>query len=565
MAFPSRTEWQALFDNLSKKEKGLFLFLFLTAWVAGTFILIRVDRYHSDRIPTQGGRITEGVVGTPRFINPLLAISDADRDLTRTIYASLLRPDARGELVPQLAEHYSVSEDGLVYSFILREDLEWHDGKPLTTEDVAFTIELAKNPAIRSPKLANWEGVDVEVLSDREIRFVLHRPFAPFLGNATLGIMPKHEWKDISPEAFSLAIRNTQPVGSGPFKVETVIKNEETGIISAYTLRRFKEYKPEPAYLDNIEFKFYSTADDLASALTRGEIDTANMEYERAKAISGVTEIHLPRIVGIFFNQDNSTLLRDLSLRTALNMATDRQHIVNEVAGGYGTPTSLPIPPGSFAYAEDLEETVYDIAGARAILERAGYEDSDGDGILEQVIKKDRTKVSITIATLETPELSRTAELVAHMWREIGIETNIARFELGDFEQTVIRPRDYDVILFGQNMGYDSDPFGFWHARQIRHPGSNIALYANTKVDGYLEEAQASTNQDKRAELYTSFQEEIIKDKPAVILYSPSYLYVIPPTLKGAEFSVLPFPQDRFSGVESWYLQTKSVWNFFGK
>ncbi|OGZ51814.1 MAG: hypothetical protein A3A29_01130 [Candidatus Ryanbacteria bacterium RIFCSPLOWO2_01_FULL_47_79] len=552
-----------MFNNLSRREKILFLVFFLGAWVSGTLIFIRIDTIYSTRLPASGGTLTEGIVGTPRFINPLLAISDADRDLTRIIYAGLMRPDKDGNFVPQLAERYKVSDDGLEYIFTLRDDLYWHDGEKLTTEDVAFTIELAKNPAIRSSKLANWEGVNVEILSDREIKFTLNRPYAPFLGNTILGIMPKHKWKDISPEAFSLALLNTQPIGSGPFKVDSVSKNDSTGIITSYTLERFNRYRPQSAYLNKVIFRFYQTEEDLARALTNGAVEAAGVEPDEIPKGSKLIRIRLPRVVGVFFNQDKAPLLHDIELRKALSLATNRDRIVQEVEHGYATPTSLPIPPGTFAHASTLEELSYDPSAARALLEGAGYEDPDNDGLFEKVSKKERTKVEFTLATLQTPELTRVAELLAEMWRSAGVDIKIARYEPGDFEQSVIRPRDYDMLLFGQNMGYDNNPYGFWHARQIKHPGSNIALYANTKVDGYLENAQTTTSVEKREELYKFFQQEITRDKPAVFLYSPSYVYVVPEKLMGIDFSVISFPQERFSNIESWSTNTKSVWNIF--
>jgi peptide/nickel transport system substrate-binding protein len=549
-----------MFDNLSKKEKIIFLVFFIVAMASWTLILIDLDRNFSTKIPAYGGSIVEGVVGTPRFINPLLAISDADRDLTRIVYAGLMRPDENGELVEQLAERYEISNDGLEYTFVLREDLYWHDGERLTTQDIAYTIELARNSAIRSAKLANWEGVEINVINDREITFVLNRPYAPFLGNTTLGIMPKHRWKDITPEAFPLAELNTKPVGSGPFKVNEITRNS-SGIITEYSLRRYKRYQPQSAYLNKLYFKFYQTEEELVNAVENGVVDTAGVELVKIPKNSLVHEIRLPRVVGVFFNQDSAPLFKDATLREALSLATDRARIIREVETGHAIPTSLPIPPGTFAHASTLEDLVFDVDAARTILEEAGYEQSEEDDILEQVDKNERTRASFKLATLQTEDLARTAELLKEMWRDIGVEVIVEQYEKGDFEQSIIRPRDYDALLFGQITGYDVDPFGFWHARQIKHPGSNIALYANTKVDGYLEDAQESTSREKREELYKFFQQEIVKDHPAVFLYSPTYLYVVPDNLKGAYSAFVPFPQERFSSISTWYTKTKSVWN----
>lgn len=561
---PTLTEWNILFDNLTRKEKLAFLGFFFVAVISGTLMLIIIDRDFSTAVPAYGGSLAEGMVGTPRFVNPLLALSDVDRDLVRIIYAGLMRPNKKGELEPQLAERYDISEDGLTYTFFLKENLFWHDGEPLTADDVAFTVELAKNPAIRSPKLANWEGIEIESVNPREVRFRLKRPYAPFLGNTTFGILPKHIWKDITPESFYLSNYNIEPVGSGPFYISKVERNT-VGTITSYTLARFKKYRPQSAYLDTLAVKFFSTEKELAESLKIGEVDSAGMDDGNPGKNEKLLEIRMPRVFGVFFNQDAYEPLRDLSLRAALSSAVDRNRIINETRGGRARVTSLPIPPGTFAHASTLEDIARNLDVARTTLEKAGYKDSDGDGIVEKTKGKEKTKISFVLATVQAPELIKTGELLKEMWREIGVEVELRVFEKGDFEQDIIRPRAYDALLYGLVMGYDADPFGFWHASQIKHPGSNIARYANTKVDKLLEDAHATTDREKREELYKFFQEEITKDKPAIFLYSPSFLYVIPDYLGGVDAEFIAFPHERFSSIESWYTNTRSIWNIFAK
>jgi peptide/nickel transport system substrate-binding protein len=561
---PTRSEWRTLFDALTRHEKITFLIFLFIAWVSINGVLVRIDRDFSTEIPTNGGSVTEGIVGIPRFINPLLAISDADRDIARIVYAGLVKPDGNGGFTPELAERYEISEDGLTYTFWLREGLRWHDGEDLTAQDVAFTIELTKNPAIRSHRLAHWEGVNVEVKNEREIAFHLKRPYAPFLGNATVGILPQHLWRDTEPEAFPLSTLNTQPVGAGPFRVDAITKDDR-GVITAFDLKRFKGYLPRPPYLDSVTFYFYPTDAALRTAFEDNTVDAASVDHSwLTSSKNTIHEMSLPRVVGVFFNQDSYTPLRDPILREALNKAIDRDRIINEILGGRATATSLPIPPGTFGHASTLEHTDRDLQGAKDMLAKANYQDTDGDGIIEKLEgKKDRVKIALTITTIQTPELVRAAEMMRDMWREIGVEVTVQAYEKGDLDQNFIRPRNYDALLYGLVMGYDVDPLGFWHARQIKHPGSNIALYANTKVDKLLEDAQNTTSTDKRKELYTLFQEEISKDRPAIFLYSPRYLYATNKNLGGIGDDIIPFPQERFSTINTWYTQTKSVWNIF--
>ncbi len=561
---PSSQEWQTAVNILSKKEKIIFLVFFLAAWISAIGILITIDRHFSLKVPARGGEITEGVVGAPKFINPLLTISDTDRDLAHIVYAGLLKTDGEGNLTPDLADHYTVSEDGLVYIFILKENLFWQDGEKLTAEDIAFTINLAKNPKIGSPKRASWEGVAIETPSDREVRFRLKKPFAPFLENTTLGIMPKHIWSKITPEEFNLSDYNLRPVGAGPFKIETVNKSS-SGNITDIILTRFSKYQPRPAYLDRIHFVFYSSKDELGAALQAGTVDSAAIGLENPNEYGETLAIKLPRVQALFFNQDSLSLFKDLPVREALALAVDRDRIIKEATGGRATPTSLPIPPGTFAYDASLESLGHDPQQAKNILAKAGYKDANEDGFVEKSSKKDTIPLKFRIATSDIPELIKTAELLKEMWREIGADVSVEVYELGDLEQTIIRPRNYDALLFGQVVGYDPDPYAFWHASQRKDPGLNIALYASTKVDDLLEKARTTTDREQRKTLYRSFEGELSKDKPAIFLYSPLYLYTIPKNLYGIHLEQIPLPQERFSQIASWYRDEKTVWNFLFK
>lgn len=564
---PTRKEWEMMFDTLSKREKAFFIVLFLAAWTFGTLLLIKIDTAYSTRVPADGGSLVEGIVGTPRFINPLLALSDADRDLTRIIYGSLLKSDGKGNLETDLASSYEVSEDGLSYTFHLRDHLLWHDGQPITSADVAYTVEQAKNPVLRSPRLANWEGITIETPDDKTVIFHLKKPFTPFLESATMGILPKHVWASVTSEQFSLSTLNTHPVGSGPFSVDTITKNSAGSIVS-YSLKRFPEYQPHPAHITSLTFRFYSTDKELSEALQSGSVTLASVDVHTPPAGLTALDIQLPRVVGIFFNQDSYAPLGDLVLRNALKDAIDRKKIITEVKDGHAKPTSLPLPPGMFGYDESIDAIDANIENAKTNLKAAGYADSDGDGIIDKKLSKkdkDVTNIHFTIATLNTPELIKTAEIIHNEWKELGVDVTVQVYEQGDLEQNIIRPRNYDALLFGQALGYVPDPFAFWHTSQRAHPGLNLALYANTKVDKALEDERITIDENKRKELLETFLGEFKKDTPAIILYSPSYTYIIPEYVKGLSLEQIPFPQERFSSIEKWYTREESVWNIFLK
>ena len=160
-------------------------------------MLLKVNQYFIVEVPSSGGIYKEGIVGTPRFINPVLSISDADRDLTSLVYSGLMRQHTDDTLIPDLAETVEISEDGLSYFFKIRDDAVFHDGEPVTSEDIIFTILTTQNPIIKSPKRANWDGITIEKIDDKNLTFHLQQPYAPFLNNTTLGILPKHIWQGV--------------------------------------------------------------------------------------------------------------------------------------------------------------------------------------------------------------------------------------------------------------------------------------------------------------------------------------------------------------------------------
>ncbi len=232
---------------------------------SSSYLLYSVNKALLVEVPARGGTLVEGLVGAPRFINPLLAISDADRDLSALVYSGLLRAQGE-ELIPDLAESYEVSPDGTAYTFVIREDATFHDGSRVTAEDVVFTVAKAQDPILKSPKRANWDGVAAEVVDERTVRFTLKAPYAPFVENATLGILPKALWEEVSSDEFPFSALNTDPIGSGPFFVSTIERNP-SGIPTTYLMRPFADYALGKPYLQEIRFRFFDSERSLLSAL----------------------------------------------------------------------------------------------------------------------------------------------------------------------------------------------------------------------------------------------------------------------------------------------------------
>lgn len=561
---------------------------FFAAWYATSSFLVEVPRH--------GGVVNEGLIGSPRFINPLLAVSDTDRDLSALIYSGLMRVGPNGALIPDLAENYTVSDTGTVYTFTIKQNARFHDGTPVTADDIIFTIQKAQDPVLKSPKRANWEGVIAQKVDDHTVTFTLKKAYSPFIENTTLGILPKHIWKDALPEEYVFSQFNIEPIGSGPYKIDHIDRNA-SGVPQLYTLSSFSNFVLGEPYIDQLVFHFFSNEKNLVDAYTKGTIEslssisaTRAAELEKNTELSGDTlrieRFPLPRVLGVFFNQNQNKALAQKEVRTALAVAIDKQNVIDQALSGYGTVLNSPIPPGLVPFETISEKVVIAtsslattststitqssdtdarIVAAQNILIKAGWK-KNAKGIFELVVPAQKSKKATTIplafslSTTDTPEFKEATELIADQWKKIGADVDVKIFDSSDINQSVLRRRSYDALFFGEVIGRDLDFFGFWHSSQRNDPGLNIALYTNSKVDKLLEDARTLQNRSDRLEKYKAFETEVSNDVPAIFVYAPDFIYILPKDLKNVTLYQMITPSDRFTSVNQWYRETDSVW-----
>lgn len=531
-------------------------------------------------VPAYGGHLSEGIIGSPRFINPVLAVSDADRDLSILVYSGLLRATPEGGYVPDLAESYHVSEDGTVYTFALRGSAAFHDGTSVTADDVVFTVQKAQDAAIKSPLRANWNGVTVEAVDQKTVRFTLRQRYAPFIQNLTLGILPKHLWQDVSEEEFPFSDLNTSPVGSGPFEVRDVSRTA-SGIPSSYELTAYPGYALGKPFLSSLVLRFYQNEAALKDALAYGDVEAAS--GLSPASLASMPEAHverasLNRVFGVFFNQNQSEALRDADVRRALADSIDQAELVRQVLGGYGTPLSGPVPPNvlggadSESPAPQEQEPAADadarILAAQERLIARGWTKNEA-GILTKTTgsgnEKKTVALSFSLSTGNVPELRAAAEYLRQQWSALGADIDIKIFDQGDLSQNVIRPRKYDALLFGEVVGRGLDLFAFWHSSQRNDPGLNIASYANLNADKVLEEMRETSDDDARRQLYGQLLAELNKDIPAIFLYAPDFVYSIPKDVQGLALGFIETPSDRFLSAPYWHREVDYVWPLFSK
>ncbi|HVZ75750.1 MAG TPA: ABC transporter substrate-binding protein [Candidatus Paceibacterota bacterium] len=565
------------YHAFSRTGRGVFIFLASVMVVSSVALLYMLNSSMLSATPGYGGSLTEGIIGSPRFINPVLAVSDADHDLSILVYSGLLRATPEGDYVPDLASSYDISSDGTTYTFHLRPNATFHDGSKVTADDVVFTINKIQDAALKSPARADWVGVTVTEVDPETVQFTLKSRYAPFIQNLTLGILPKHLWANVSDEEFPFSDLNTSPVGSGPFKIGKISRSA-SGLPSSYELDANQEYALGAPYLSEIYLRFYQNESDLSDALARGDVEAAS-----GLSPASLTDIKdanietapLNRVFGVFFNQNQSEVLRDPDVREALRDAINQQDLVNQVLGGYGTPLTGPVPPELLGATTTIAAsstpaaigTTTDIALlSQQELIKKGWVLGD-DGVLTKTTGKGKDAkteiLSFSLSTANVPELRAAAEYLRRQWSEMGAAVDVKIFEQGDLSQNVIRPRKYDALLFGEVIGRELDLYAFWDSSQRNDPGLNVALYANSTVDKIVEQLRQTTDDATRASLYSQFLAQFNQDIPAVFLYAPDFVYSIPNDIQGLDLGFIETPSDRFLSAPQWHRETDYVWPIF--
>ncbi len=565
---PKKEEARKALASFSKKEFYIFFSLFLVLSVSTIAILLRINTLFTMQVPAPGGTITEGIIGIPRFINPVLAVSDADKDMTALIYSGLMKKDGAGNIIPDLAASYEVSKDNLTYTFTLKENIFFHDKEPVTADDVVYTITQIKDASIKSPKKVSWEGVTVEKIDDKTVQFVLKTPYAPFIENATVGILPSHLWKNVPVEQFSFTDFNTEAIGSGPYKISATAKSS-SGVPESYELEPAKRFMSE-SYLKNLVIRFYSNEKELVDAIQSGAVDDINsISPESASMLAAqgyrVETSVLPRVFGLFFNQSQAPLFVDKNVVAALEMAVNKKRVIDEVLRGYGVAIDSPVPAHFLGNeTSDDEASIGSVEDARALLAKNGWK-AGTDGVLEKTANKKTTRLAFSISTGDTPELKRAAELLKEDFEKLGAAVELKIFDIGNLNQSIIRPRKYDALFFGQVISHESDLFAFWHSSQRNDPGLNIAMYTSARADALLESSLVTLAKEDRVAIYQKFQTEVQKDEPALFIYSPKFIYVVSDALTGLDLSNVTAPSDRLANVADWYVETENIWKIFKK
>lgn len=532
-----------LFISLSRKERIAFIAAFFILSISSFLLLISIIQQNTIVSPVEGGEYVEGIVGQPTLINPLLAEGNTtDSDLTRLLFSD----------IDSMSEKITIGTDNRSFTIRMKAGIVWHDNRPITADDVIFTIRSIQDSAVASPLAPLWKGVQVERISERELTVITPATYS-FFENTLLSLqpVPKHLFENIPAANIRLSEYNREPVGSGPYAFDSFEKRRD-GFVTQVIMKRSERYFGPQTYIETIMIRFYQNESDAVKALNTGDIDgMAIVEPKRFAEVSipyTVRKLAMPRYYAVFPNPYANEILRAGSVQRALSFATDSVTITREIFGDNATAITSPIPPFT-PEAQGVPEYAPD--RAIKLLEENGWHMTDS-GIRE----KDGKRLAFVLTVYPTPFLQETAKLLQEQWKAIGIDTRIHLASMADFSSAVIKPRDYELLLFGNTYGKNLDPYSFWDSSQRLDPGLNLAIYGNKDVDKLINYMRTDFDANSRENGLDQMRDIIAQDKPAVFLYSPYYLHVSNKSLKGFDAESLAIPSDRFGMIDTWYVKT---------
>ncbi|MEK6256962.1 MAG: peptide ABC transporter substrate-binding protein [Chloroflexota bacterium] len=508
-----------------------------------------------------GGIYAEGLVGRIGRLNPLLdTYNQVDRDVNRLLYSSLITFDARGNPQPDLAEAWGVSVNGEVYNVSLRADAKWHDGNPVTTADVVFTVDLMRDPEMPIPDdlRALWEEIEVIVFDELNMQFRLPEAFSPFLDYLSFGIVPQHLLIGLSAVEIINDDFNLEPVGSGPYKFEQLIVEDD--VITGLVLQTNDEYYLAPPFIEQVVFRYFSSQEAALDAYQQGEILGINqvegLVLEEALAEPGLNVYsgRLPQLTLILFNLDNSevSFFQDVEVRQALLEGLNRQKIIAQFLGGQGIMADGPIMPGTWAYYEDTPRVNFNPVEAENKLKAAGYI-IPAEGGATRV--KENQILSFELVHPDTVLHTAIATAIKENWAELGVAVSLVAVDYVTLQEEYLDSRNYEAALVDLNLTGlpDPDPYPFWHQAEATG-GQNYSRWDDRRASEYLERARVSVTIETRQRLYRNFQVHFSREIPAIPLYYLVYSYAVDAQVQGVQMGPIFDPSDRFMYINQWAL-----------
>jgi len=514
--------------------------------------------------PEQGGVYTEGLVGSLGRLNPLLDWNNqADRDVNRLLFSGLIRFDEHGLPQADLASSWASTPEGTIYNFEIRQNAVWHDGTPVTSDDVIFTVEMMKSAGSLYPQDIKdlWGRIQVDKLNEKNLKFTLPEPFVPFLDYLTFGIMPKHLLDSITPDQLESAEFNLKPIGSGPYKFDRLLI--ENGQIVGVVLTVFENFYRTPAFIEQVVFRYFPTSAEALDAYEQGDVfavsristDVLGKALEEPNLNFYTSRTPQMGFVLLNLNRPEIPFLQDTKVRQALMLGLNRQYLINTFLQGQAVLADGPILPNSWAHYDGIERFEYDPDAAIKLLKSEGYVIPAEGG---DVRAKDGVSLAFTMLHPDDDLHAQIAQKIQADWAQIGVRLNLQPQPYDQLVLDTLASRAFQAALVDLNLSRtpDPDPYPFWHQAEATG-GQNYTQWDNRAASEYLEQARVTADYTLRAKLYRNFQILFAKELPALPLYIPVYSYGVDAQVQGVQISPLYDPSDRFINFSSWYLLTR--------
>jgi peptide/nickel transport system substrate-binding protein len=487
-------------------------------------------------------RITEGTVGALVSTNPMyITRSHVDRDLYALIYKRFVDLGEDGEPIASIAKEWE-QESELEYLFKIQEDFFWHDGRPLTADDIVWNFEVAIALAQEYDEDTYGtalEAVEIEKVSDYEVRFILEEKNATFWEAISVYIIPMHPYENVSLRNFGQTKEVANPIGCGVYRVGAIT---DGGISLVSEEANIREYK----------YLFFNNYDSLNLAIKNDKLDiVSHVDIEKIENLDEYPFLSSQEIVLnnrhklIYFNTRREKF-EDNPIRQALSYLVDKDKLL-ENSKISGVVSKGPISPTSWALSEDLEYYTYNPEEAEELLESLGYT-REGD----YYITEDERILSFELKYLENDTNERLAETLEELLREEGVFLQLRPLSYEQFSRETLPTRNFELLLNEVEITVDPDQYNLWHSLRVDHPYLNISGYKYSRVDILLERARTTLNKRDRIEDYHLFQRYLVNDAPVIFLYHPKEYFIIKEGFEGMSLDGLLKPGDRYKNVHEW-------------
>ncbi len=520
--------------------------------------------------PLAGGAYTEALAVAPRQLNPLLSDPNTDQsaaDIQALLFNGLMKIGADGLPEPALAADWpEIDPTGTEYTFRLRPDVRWHDGEPLTADDVIFTLRAVQGPNFfGDPTIRSlWQNIAVDKVDDLTVRCVLAAPYAPFLSRATFPILPAHLLRDVPPEAWGSGAFAQKPVGTGPYAL-----NELTAEGASFTANR--GYFGGQPLLDTLSLRFATSTQDAVTDLARGDVggvSAQSSEFPQQPALPPTVRTYtapLDSYTVLTFNLRQAPL-SDQGLRRALATALDKDAIIAGPLAGQAQRIDTPLLPQLWAADPTVRWYPADGLAAADLLTSLGYEPG-ADGTRS----RDGLPLAFDLITDTSPERVAVAEEIARQWAALGIGVQVSQLEPAALLER-LEAHDFTLALHGwRRLGPDPDMLEFWHSSRAED-GLNYAGLADDEIDTLLSTGREDDEPGARAAAYAAFQRRWIDLAPSIVLYQPLMTYAVTEELDGLGFDaalragegdteapplLLVGREDRFRNITGWFTRSE--------